>query len=234
MNEEQNNQKQPVTATGYKRINYWIVAVIFLSVIIIVLGFFTFSLLKNQKTETLTTAPITIPVSSGITVSPVQKVIPSLTLQPSSTTPFPTADPKSGNQFIQMIQELVPVLENNEFERLTQILPQQEVTCDASAPYLPRLCESKPNGTKVTGFFIGYEGSEGTLYSKEQFINTLKNYVQEHGRFTFGSSRIYGESGSIMLYNNDRKWEMGVVLKRTDQKWSIQYTLLGVNLSTDN
>lgn len=165
-----------------------------------------------------------------------QGIVPTPSLSAVQTVTPSASDlsvpPGSFQQFVELFAEVVPVLEQNQFEALAQLQPQSDVICDASAPYNHDICEGQADGTALSGWLIGYEASEGSIYSQEQFIATLTQYSQQHGPFTYGSNTIDGNHGSITLYNADQQWKLAVMVSKDnpEQLWRVQYTLLGLNL----
>lgn len=165
-------------------------------------------------------------VSSYPVISPSQSV-----LIPTPFSQIPS-DPGSFQEFTELFADVVPLLEQSQFDELSQMQSLSEVTCDSQSPYHPDICNGHPDGTRVSGWLIGYEASEGSIYSQEQFIDTLTQYEQQHGPFIYGSNSIERDHGSITLYSRDRQWKLAVVISKDnpEQIWRVQYTLLGLNL----
>lgn len=218
---EQKVENHQQTHASFHKKHLLAFTILICGVLFIIIGFLGYYIGTSQHNTT--------PKPKPSPISPTQ-TLASPTIIPTTATATPVDD--SFTQFVKLFGKIVPILRDSHFEQLSTLQPQTEVTCNDEAPYNPTICQGQPNGTRVSGYTIGYEASEGSIYSRDQFIQTLTNYVNDHGPFSYGSNRIDGNTASITLYNHARDWKLAVVLNKDNPEhlWKIQYTLLGVNL----
>ena len=89
------------------------------------------------------------------------------------------------------------------------------------------VCEGVAKGVVKQGYSIGYNQSEGTMISKDEYLTTVGNYVKTNGPFIYQGSLVQENKGVAVFLNSNKDHILVFPAKRSGTSWKIDFLLVG-------
>ncbi len=156
-------------------------------------------------------------------IIPVVENLNQITITPTLSMPCNLQNAEN----CKTVDGIKTAIENKKYSDLLPYYELNTVDCPEPGGYPIQVCEGKTQGTKVSGYNVGYNYSEGGLLSKDYFLTTINDYVNQSGPFVFKS---YNETSNIIHYlSADERSMFDVHFKNTTDGLKIDYLLLGIS-----
>lgn len=171
---------------------------------------------------------------------------PSDPIQPPSS---PTIAPQkqtdttcnaSDKEFCVLLDSIQPLIRSENFLALVTYQNPQEVTCDDEARAIQglptnrsvNLCKGIPEGGKTRGYSVGYNQSEVSTMTTQEYTNTLESYFATHKPFNYAGSVVRDGKGYIVYTDSNNKYLFALPVMKYGSSWKLVRVTLGL-LSTD-
>lgn len=181
----------------------------------------------------------------NVKIGPQNDVVlpPVTTISHRLTKPLiiPTTQPFTCNlsnpEYCQTIERIKQLVDSNQIDQLVPLLQMSTITCEyPSYPpdYIPiTACNGMTNGEEVDAITIAYNVSEGNYYTSSQFIQTLGNYMQKNGPFSFKrftyDENMPAPGGALNYLSTDGKSMLSIDLRTVNNKIVIDGVMLGIS-----
>lgn len=222
----QNPISQPAQMPKIPKTNYWMISTLILVFLLIGISIYVLTF-RTQKSN-INIVP-TVTTQDTIFPSPIPTTSPT-------TIPCNTND-KSFCSFLETIKQIV---KSENFQTLVNYQKSNEITCDDKARaaqglptyHSPSLCKDIPEGGKTKGYSIGYNQSEGSTMTAQEYVETLKSYFAKNKPFKYIGNIVIEDKGYIVYANANEQFLFALPTKKYGSDWKIERPVLGV-VSTD-
>lgn len=216
--------------------NKWKVAFLILFFIILSVALTAVFFLKiYSSTPTPSPTPIPLPttqitpiLSPSNAPIPINTITPIPTVAPSSTPVIsqnPVCDVPD-NSLCRVVSDLKSALEKSDFNGLLTYQNIDSVTCDPDGMFIS-ICEGQAKGVVKQGYQIGYNGSEGTVTLKADYLQTISAYVNNNSPLNYQGTVLQGDKAAVVFLNPSKDHLLLLPLKRTGTSWTMDYVLVG-------
>jgi hypothetical protein len=147
-----------------------------------------------------------------------------ITLAPQQPT-SPACD-VSDNAFCNVLSDIKQSLTAKNYQGLLAYQLTQSVTCDPEGMFVA-VCDGAAKGVVKEGYMIGYNQSEGSLLTENNFIKTLSTYVSTMGPFRYQGSLVTGDKGIAVFLNPKKDKILVFPMHRTGATWRMDHVLIG-------
>lgn len=185
-------------------------------------------------------------VAAGVYYLGTQKPRPNQSfVQTIPPTPMPQAQTgesckTNDKEFCVLLESVKSLVNTENFSTLVTYQNPMEVVCDdkaRAAQGLPtfrsdNLCKGIPEGDKTKGYDIGYNMSEGSTMTAQEYANTLKTYFTKKKPFNFVGSIVKDDKAYIVYTNVNSHDLFALPVKKSGTEWKLEGITLGV-VSTD-
>lgn len=143
-------------------------------------------------------------------------------------------------EFCVLLESIKPLVQAENFSTLITYQSPMEETCDdkaRAAQGLPtfrsdNLCKGIPEGDKTKGYYIGYNQSDISAMTAQEYISTLKTYFTKNKPFNYVGSVIKDGKAYIVYTNTNSNYLFALPVKKYGSDWKLEVVTLGV-VSTD-
>lgn len=205
-----------------------------LAFLILVIGVGAYYLGKSQSYQSSNDQRIQVSPSPPTSTEPTNS--PSATAQKQIGITCNVSD----KEFCVLLESVKSLVQAENFLTLVTYQNSMEVTCDdkaRAAEGLPtyrsdNLCKGIPEGDKTKGYYIGYNQSEGSTMTAQEYAMSLKTYFTKNKPFNYVGSVIKDGKGYIVYTNTNNNYLFALPVKKYGSDWKLESVTLGV-VSTD-
>lgn len=143
-------------------------------------------------------------------------------------------------EFCILLESVKSLVQAENFSTLVTYQNPMEVTCDDKARAAQglltfrsdNLCKGISEGDKTKGYYIGYNQSEGSTMTAQEYANTLKTYFAKNKPFNYVGNIIKDGKAYIVYTNANSNYLFALPVKKYSSDWKLEGVTLGV-VSTD-
>lgn len=128
--------------------------------------------------------------------------------------------------FCIVISDLTAFVSTPNYDGFLAYQNPQSVTCDPEGMAVA-ICEGAAKGVVKEGFSIGYNQSEGTTLTRDNYLKTVSDYIKTNGPFSYQGSLVSGDKGVAVFLNPKKDHILVFPMKKNGETWEMNHLLVG-------